>query len=216
MANFAFSLNLLDRPLFGRPILLAGALVLLLGGCASSPPDNQANACAIFKEKGGWYKAMARAEKRYGLPIGTNLAIMRQESSFEANARPPRKRILGVIPGSRPSSAFGYAQATTPTWNDYRADTGRRGADRNDFSDAADFIGWYASEANDRVGISLNDPYRLYLAYHEGFGGYAQGSYRSKSWLQSTAGKVASNSRLYERQLAGCESSLNRRWLPFF
>ncbi|MEM1138257.1 MAG: hypothetical protein AAGH45_00120 [Pseudomonadota bacterium] len=195
---------------------LAGLLALGLAACTSSPPDQVANACGIFEEKRSWYKAMKRAEDRWGLPVGVNLAFIRQESSFEAKARPDRKRILGIIPGPRPSSAYGYAQATTPTWEDYQRDVRRPGADRDDFSDAVDFVGWYTSRASRTLGLSQSDAYRQYLAYHEGFGGYRSGSYRNKAWLQKAARRVANNASVYERQLAGCERSLNRSRFLFF
>ena len=81
------------------------------------------------------------------------------------------------------SSAYGYAQALEGTWDDYRADTGRRGADRDDFADSSDFIGWYMSGATRVNGMPLHDAYNQYLAYHEGKAGYARGSYRAKAWL---------------------------------
>ena len=81
------------------------------------------------------------------------------------------------------SSAYGYAQALEGTWDDYRADTGRRGADRDDFADSSDFIGWYMAGASRVNGLPPHDTYNHYLAYHEGKAGYARGSYRAKSWL---------------------------------
>ena len=56
------------------------------------------------------------------------------------------------------SSAYGYAQALEGTWDDYRKDTGRRGADRDDFADSSDFIGWYMHGA---AGERAGDPRRL-------------------------------------------------------
>jgi hypothetical protein len=37
------------------------------------------------------------------------MAIMKQESAFVADARPPRDWFLGFIPLGRPSSAYGLA-----------------------------------------------------------------------------------------------------------
>jgi len=51
------------------------------------------------------------------------MAIIRQESSFQADAQPPRSRILWIIPGPRPSSAYGYSQALDGTWDWYRQAT---------------------------------------------------------------------------------------------
>ena len=44
------------------------------------------------------------------------------------------------------------------------------GADRDDFNDAIDFIGWYNDQSSRRSKISKSDAYNLYLAYHEGQG----------------------------------------------
>ncbi len=183
-----------------------------LSGCATPPPSNIANACTIFKENKAWYRQMKRAEKRWGMPIHIQLAIMRQESAFVHDAKPARQKILWVIPGRRPSSSYGYSQAQTTTWEWYKSEAGRRGADRNDFDDAADFIAWYGSKSRELSGISLWDPYNQYLAYHEGHGGFNRKTYRKKKWLLSVAQKVDTNSKTYGAQLSRCEDNFNRRF----
>ena len=40
-----------------------------------------------------------------------------------------------MIPWGRVSSAYGYSQAKTPTWDDYKRETDNSWADRSDFSD---------------------------------------------------------------------------------
>ncbi|MDX1607360.1 MAG: hypothetical protein R3202_14300, partial [Candidatus Competibacterales bacterium] len=94
------------------------------------------------------------------------------------------------------------------------------GADRDDFADAVDFIGWYNRLSARRNGIPQSDPYRQYLAYHEGHGGYARGSWRDKPWLQAVARRVAASAARYRGQLRGCRPELERRaesawWWPF-
>jgi hypothetical protein len=138
------------------------------------------------------------------------MAIMHQESRFRAKAKPPRRVFLGFIPGPRPSDAYGYSQAKASTWEWYQKSTGDRGADRDDFADAITFIGWYNYQSYKRNGIPRSDTYRLYLAYHEGHGGYGRGSYRNKDWLQTVAGKVERQAQSYRQQLAGCEKELQR------
>jgi hypothetical protein len=140
------------------------------------------------------------------------MAMMYQESRFQAKARPPRKKIFGFIPGPRPSSAYGYSQAKKSTWKEYKSSAGNYGADRDDFSDAIDFIGWYNYKSNKRSGISREDPYRLYLAYHEGHGGYNRATYRKKPWLQDVARKVERKANSYQQQLAICEDDLDDGW----
>lgn len=187
-------------------------LVLLsltaLAACTTSPPRDPSNICAIFEEKRGWYDDAADSQEEWGSPIPVMMAIMHQESRFKAKAKPPRKKIFGFIPGPRPSDAYGYSQALGSTWDGYKRSAGRYGADRDDFGDAIDFIGWYNYQSYKRSGISRNDPYRLYLAYHEGQGGYNRGSYRSKQWLMDVARKVERRAGSYRTQLDRCEESL--------
>lgn len=192
-------------------------VVVAVSGCsATKPPARPDDACAIFREKKGWYADALEAKKRWGVPIEIQLAFIRQESSFDGKARPPRRKILGFIPGRRPSNAHGYAQALESTWDDYRKATGARGADRDDFADAVDFIGWYNHRASKMCGIPKNDAYRLYLAYHEGPTGYQRGSYRRKAWLLGTAQKVAGRAKKYGSQLAVCEEQLKPKRRGWF
>lgn len=102
------------------------------------------------------------------------------------------------------SSALGYSQALDGTWDDYRSSTGRWRANRKDFADSSDFIGWYFNENARRNGVSQRDAYRQYLAYHDGISGYARGSYRSKAWLPAVARDVEQWAARYETQLQGC------------
>ncbi len=139
------------------------------------------------------------------------MAIMHQESRFVARAKPPRKKYLGFIPGPRPSDSYGYSQAFGSTWDGYRRSTGNYGADRDDFTDAIDFIGWYNYQSHRRNGISRSDVYRLYLAYHEGHGGYSRGSFNKKPWLTEVARKVERQAAAYQRQLNACEPSLKKK-----
>lgn len=140
------------------------------------------------------------------------LAIIHQESRFRARARPPRRRILWIIPGPRPSSAFGYTQALSTTWREYIRASGNRGADRNDFSDAVDFLGWYTARTARNTGVSQSDAYSLYLAYHEGDGGFLRKTYARKKWLLAAARRVQASAARYRKQLSTCESRFKRRW----
>lgn len=183
-------------------------LLLALGGCTASTPRNVADACAIFEEKSGWYKGANASGNEWGSPIPVMMAIMHQESRFQAKAKPPRKKILGFIPGPRPSSAYGYSQAKKTTWQWYERSAGRYGADRDDFEDAIDFVGWYNLQSNKQCGISTSDTYHLYLAYHEGHGGYNRRTYKKKQWLQKVARKVERQANSYRQQLEKCEDDL--------
>ncbi|MCF6214932.1 MAG: transglycosylase SLT domain-containing protein [Emcibacter sp.] len=189
---------------------ILAAVTILLSGCSTSPPRNIDDGCAIFKEKSGWYKAMLRSQKKYGTPIHVQLAIIHQESSFKHNAKTERTHIFWVIPWGRKSTAYGYAQVKDGTWDWYKQKTGNRGADRDNFADATDFIGWYTDVSQKTLGISKWDAENQYLAYHEGHGGFKRKNYRKKPWLMKVAKKVQRNSLKYAAQLKKCESSLDR------
>ena len=181
-----------------------------LVGCVTTQPENSENICQVFDEKRGWYKDAKKASRRWGVDITVMMAFMHQESSFKARAKPPRTKILWVIPGPRPASAYGFAQATKETWRSYQKSTGRGGADRNDFGDAIDFIGWYNDQSQRKNKIEKSDAYHLYLAYHEGQGGFAKRSYKNKQWLKDVATKVSKRSGMYRTQLNNCEAKFNR------
>ena len=182
-------------------------LVLFLTACSGgrqAPPSKLDNACSIKSQRSGWFKDLRKVERRWGVPDYVILATIYQESKFVARARTPLKFALGVIPMGRRSSAYGYSQALDGTWDWYRRDTKRRSARRDKFRDAVDFMGWYMNESNERNGISKQDPYNQYLAYHQGHTGYARGSYRGKTWLIEAARKVEARANLYKSQLASC------------
>ncbi len=194
---------------------LAALTLLAVAGCSTAPPQNVENICEIFEEKGRWYKAAKKSEKRWGTPIQVQLAIIRQESTFKFNAKPPRTRLLGFIPWKRPSNAYGYAQALESTWERYQKDTGRRRASRDDFADAIDFVGWYTDQSQRIAGISKWDPYNQYLAYHEGQGGWLRKSYRSKGKVKKAARSVDYRAKEWGAQLNRCEADLDDGWWIF-
>lgn len=191
------------------------ALALIASGCGHAPPDQTADACLILEDNRSWWRALKRTEQRWGVAPAIQLAILKRESSFNARARPARQRLLGILPGPRPSSAYGYAQALDSTWDWYREETGRRGARRTDFADAVDFVGWYSHMSGRLSGIAPTDARNLYFAYHEGHTGYNRGTHRSKAWLQRAADEVATDAARYQSQLDRCERRLNRRFRLF-
>jgi hypothetical protein len=194
--------------------LLLATMMTALSSCATAPA-NVENICAIFEEKGRWYKDAKKSEERWGTPVHVQLAIIHQESTFDFNARPPRGKILGFIPWKRPSNAYGYAQALESTWAMYQKDTGRRRADRDDFGDAIDFVGWYTNQSQKVAGISKWDPYNQYLAYHEGQTGWLKKSYRFNGKLKNSARRVDQRARAWGAQLKRCEEDLDDGWWIF-
>ncbi|OUR82203.1 hypothetical protein A9Q82_07630 [Cycloclasticus sp. 46_120_T64] len=192
---------------------LAGLLAgVLLVGCATTVPSNQANICDIFYEKEAWYQQTLSSQNKWGTPIAVQMAIIHQESHFQADVRPPRDWFLGLFPLPRRSSAYGYGQAQDSTWDWYMKSTGHGGADRDDFADVVDFIGWYTNVSQRKLKVSKWDAEKQYLAYHEGHGGYSRGTYLAKPWLQRVAKRVAKQARRYSAQLKSCESSLASGW----
>jgi hypothetical protein len=194
--------------------------VVLLGlfaGCATSPPKQVDDACRIFEEKPDWYEPTRDSEKKWGVPIQVQLAIIRQESSFVHDAKPPRDTVLGVPMWWRKSSAYGFAQVKDSTWDWYQDKTGQHWASRDDFDDAVDFIGWYGEVSRKTLGISKWDAYNQYLAYHEGHGGWKRKTYEKKPWLMKVARKVDRHARDYGAQLKRCRERLESEssWWPF-
>lgn len=199
----------------GRPFVMWVLCILTihLSGCLGTQhaPRYPDNICEIFRENRAWYRSAHASYRRWGIPIPVTMAIMHQESKFEAKTKPPRTTCLCIFPGPRLSTAYGYSQALDETWDKYKRSAGNRGADRDDFSDAVDFIGWYCNISHTKCSIAKHDAYNLYLAYHEGHGGFHRKTYRKKAWLRQVAAKVGSRARIYEKQLASCQREFQKR-----
>ncbi len=204
---------------FNRPIIRSSFLLLsclLLSSCASYKPSNTTNLCSIFKGHIDWYKDAKDSNSRWGTPIPVMMAIMQQESNFVDDARPGYKYFLGLIPTGRLSSAYGYSQALNAVWGEYKKSTGNSGADRDDFEDAIDFIGWYSTGTQRMTGVSKWDAYGQYLAYHEGRGGYKRKTYNRKPWLLGVAKKVKRRAASYTSQLRSCKGDLDSKSSGWF
>ena len=143
--------------------LVALLLAALVAGCAPSVPERQQDLCAVFQQHPDWYDYAKDAANEWGVPVPVLMAFVHHESSFRSDARPPRKYVLWIIPWGRVSSAKGYAQAQDPAWSDYTDERGSFFRSRSDLEDALDF-----AQAQD----PKTDARNLYLAYHEGRGGY--------------------------------------------
>lgn len=199
--------------------LMVFIIILLIStGCSHYQPKDTNNLCSIFFGETDWYEDAVDANEKWGTPIWVMMAIMHQESRFVNNAKPGRKWFLGIIPLPRGSSAYGYSQAQDPAWVDYKRATGNGGADRDDFDDAINFIGWYTHETQRQLGISKWDAYNQYLAYHEGRGGYRRGTWKGKDWLIKVAEKVRNQASRYNQQYKSCKKELDDEidgWLFF-
>lgn len=199
-------------PYYFQKIISLLILSLVLSVCSTRPPSDSTDICQIFREKSGWHKAAQKSSEKWGIPIHVMMATIYQESRFVGNAKPPRKKIFGFLPGPRPSSAYGYAQVLDETWDYYLKQTSQWGKDRDNFADSIEFIGWYYKQSQIRNKLSAYDAHNLYLTYHEGHGGFSRGSHNKKPWLIKVAQKVSANASRYSSQYAGCKKALERPW----
>ena len=183
-------------------------LFLFIVTACSSIPDNTFNSCKIFDERYFWYKHSKKVEQKWGTPIHIQLAIIKMESDFDWLAKPPRQKLFKIIPFKRPSSSFGYSQAVKGTWEQYKNETGNKLATRARFKDSVDFIGWYTNKTNSILKISLQDAFKQYIAYHEGWGNYKY--YKKNKKVISLAKKVEKQSKVYKNQLSQCSKSLSK------
>ena len=189
---------------------------VLLSGCFFAPKpiaptaDQVSDACVLLDEHRGWRKALKRAVRdrkwrKSGIKAWHVMAIIYHESHFKQKATPKKVRWRAKRDSRKVPSPFGYAQAKLATWNDYITATGRYGAQRESFADAAHFVAWYMHESTIRVGIESNDITAHYLAYHEGWGGYSRRTWKKKERLVEKARhSLPRISERYRAQLMRC------------
>jgi hypothetical protein len=194
---------------WSRAVLVV--LVLVLAGCQGAtrernsandparirgvdrePTGDLTDACALLSANPHWSTALKAADTKWGAEPHVVMAIIWQESRFQARARNPN------------STAFGYPQAINATWAWYQEANSRSGARRTNFADSVDFIGWYASRTEKVNGVSMSDTFSHYIAYHEGHGGFSNGGWRRKSALVQIARRVEGMAETYEGQLRRC------------
>jgi hypothetical protein len=165
---------------------------------ANNPPNKMLdNICEIYQHDSNWERAAQKSYRRWGTPDYILMAIVHQESKFKKYAS-PRYR------GAAMSSAYGYSQAQPGTWREYQRATFHPNAQRTNIYDSLDFMGWYNSLSHQRNHIAKTDAKNLYLAYHEGNGGYANRTYKNKRWLIKVANRVQNLAAQYKIQLRHC------------
>jgi len=185
-------------PSFRTLILGATFACVVAGSTISAQAANKLNdACSLFQQKVGWYTITSEASEKWGVPVSVILAIMHQESRFKSTA------------AAKTTSAFGYSQALTGTWEEYRAATSTTHAVRTSLTDSADFIGWYMNRTKQKLGLPLDDVAAHYLTYHEGPAGYQSKRWKKQPKLVQIAKGVAERARMYEAQLQQCRPSKN-------
>jgi hypothetical protein len=188
-------------------LALVAALAAALPG-RSAPPVQINDLCAVFSQKAGWFEdwkqAAEQVQRKRGVPVPVLMATLRKESGFQHDAKPPRTRLLGFIPWKRVSTAYGYSQALDATWAQYQRESGNASADRTDFADAVDFVGWYHAKTAKTFGLPTTDTYNLYLAYYFGWTGYERGDWKAKPGLQAYARETEETARDYAAQFEAC------------
>ena len=192
--------------------LIAAALLAVTGCTTTTPPGDINNACSIVKQRPSWYYDAREAYKKWGVPVNVQLAMIYKESSFRADARPPRTYLLGFIPWGHVTTATGYSQAVDGTWDMYKKNTGNSWASRSDFEDSVDFIGWYSNYISKTAGVNGDNPYMLYLAYYLGPGAIKSGSYKNKPQARKLAKRVQEQASRYRIQLRNCDIPEKSWW----
>jgi len=182
-------------------------IILFLFGCGTVPRDTS-NACLIFSENYFWFKAVKSSEKKWGVPIELQMAIIQRESDFDWLAVPEWDKLFKIIPYKRKSSSLGYSQAVNATWEQFQRETDQKYALRISFYDSVDFIGWYINKTNEILKISKNDYFKQYIAYHEGWGNYK--NYKKSKVVIPYAKEVEKMAIKYREQMNQCKSQLTR------
>jgi hypothetical protein len=173
-----------------RPFFIL--VVLALSSCKPAPvaPPSPANAtCALLAAQAGWSEGLAAASQRSGVPASFLLAVIRQESNFTSDRRSPRTE-----------GPYGYAQADARTWTAYQDAAARPNADRNNFTAAVEFVGWYLRATHDRSGLAYERVAEHYLVYSRGEGASGPASPAARR----NAARVTAFANLYEKDLAAC------------
>lgn len=176
---------------------------LLVSGKELPPKVYTEDVCQIVEVHPGWSESLKETSRERDIPPGLILSVMYHESTFRAEARPPRKKLLGVIPWQR-SSSYGYAQVKDETWRWYKSHNPGWFQSRNQFKDAADFIGWYYQIFRKKNPNIENVYADFYLSYHEGLGGYKRKTYKNNTWLINKSQSVSNMAEAYEIQLKSC------------
>ena len=182
-------------------------IAILHVGCHKRPSADIHNACDLFSTQFDWYRYHHKSRLEHGVPIWLQLAIVHMESKFDPFAVPVKERKNGRIIKTW-SSAQGYAQALDNSWKEYTQERPSWWRSRNYYKDSTDFIGWYLNKCHKYAGIPKNDPYKMYLCYHEGISGYKKGSYHKKKAIIDYAKKTDALARKYHQQLKKCENSI--------
>lgn len=167
--------------------------------------NQNTNICYILKKNPKWINYSIKSQHRWNTPAFLQLAFIYQESRFNAEAKPPLKRIAGIpIPFKYKSTAYGYSQALNETWDNYKKFVNNKNAKRNNFENSTDFIAWYLYRARKYLKLNNNQVEDLYLAYHEGINGYRNKTFEKRKNIKLAAKKVESLALKYKHEIKTC------------
>ena len=132
-------------------------------------PRQPDNLCQLFRGEEDWYEAAVATREKWGVPIQILMAIMRQESSLKRMHSHRWSTFVDISHWAR-QRCLRLCSGKEGCLGEYVEETGNWFADRDDFSDAIDFIGWYMDKTSQVNKVSKWDAYHQYLNYHEGRG----------------------------------------------
>jgi len=69
--------------------------LIILSGCVTDRNFNQSNLCDIFQTNPQWKSYAEKTKDKWGVPVSLQLSFIKQESSFNRTARPPRQKYWG-------------------------------------------------------------------------------------------------------------------------
>lgn len=171
--------------------------LLLLSCSETTNIDTNAGVCEILKQHPNWRKSLKQTQAKYKLEPAFVMALIYQESRFDANAK------------NKYSSAYGYAQVIDSTWKHFQQQI-KSNAKRNNFDDSVKFIGWYMAQLSKILNIKMTDYSNLYMAYMlgaTGFKRYKAGTLKNHVKIaqdKKIALKVKDYTNLYKSQLRKC------------
>ena len=166
-------------------------LLILISLSLFSIAGHAESVCTIIKQHPDWLKSAKAVSKQYGVPVSVQLAIIKEESNFQGDAQ------------NAHSTATGFAQVLNKSWAVFEKATHQHRS-RSNFDAAVTYIGWYAAQVEHRTDINPNNAYKLYLAYHEGIGGYHHLQKHPKPQVTALAKQVAQNAKLYSQKIISC------------
>ena len=184
---------------FNLKHLLLIFLIITISSCSEKTKiDDKMGVCEILAQHSSWKNSLKTAQEKYNLPPAFAMAIIYQESRFDAEAK------------SKYSSAYGYAQAIDGTWKHFQQDV-KSNAKRNNFNDSVQFIGWYMSQLSKSLKLRMTDSKNLYMAYMlgaTGFKRYKAGTFKNKAKIEEDkkiATKISNYTKIYQSQLKNCK-----------